>query len=210
MGLIAKDSGGTREPAPAGTHAAWCFGLIDLGTQVGDFNGERKVAHKAWLWWELADEKQADGKPFRIGGFYAVSLHEKSNLRKMLQSWRGRPFTPEELGAFDLRNVVGKPCLLTVTHEAGTDGKVRDKISAVTTLVKGMKPAPMTNPITVFDIDDWDAKVFESLPDFLKAMVAKSPEGRGKLGLGAAAPDPARGHADAPAYDGPGDDEIPY
>lgn len=34
MGLMAKSSGTPRTPAPAGTHVAVCFGLIDLGVQT--------------------------------------------------------------------------------------------------------------------------------------------------------------------------------
>lgn len=183
MALIARDSGGSsREPAPTGTHAAWCFGMIDLGTQTNQYEGQQKIAHKVWIWWELADEKQADGKPFRLGGFYSVSLHEKSSLRKMLQGWRGVPFTAEELDRFDLVTIVGKPCLVTVAHTI-KDGKIRDQIAAVTKLVKGMTIPPMSSQKVIFDIDNWDARVFDSLPDFLKSAIAASPEGKAKLGL---------------------------
>lgn len=182
MGLIAKDTGEAREPAPAGTHQAWCFGLIDLGTQTSNFKDGPKAAHKVWIWWLLANEVQTDGKPVTAGTFYSLGLNEKSNLRKMLQGWRGKPFTEEELAGFDLRNILGKPCLLTIAHTQ-KDNKVRDVITAVGPLMKNMKLEAMTAAKVIFDIDNWDAIVFDGLPDFLKRMIADSPEGKQRLGL---------------------------
>ena len=209
MGLIARDSGSNREPAPAGTHAAWCFGMIDLGTQTGQYEGRQRSTHKVWIWWELAEERQADGKPFRLGGFYSVSLHEKSSLRKMLQSWRGVPFTAEELDAFDLTTIVGKPCLVNVAHNKTPDGKVRDQIAAVTKLVKGMTIPPMAAQKTIFNIDEWDARIFDSLPDFLKSAIAKSPEGKAKLGLGGRQPGDDFDHDSGYGHD-EADEQIPF
>ena len=41
-----------------------------------------------------------DGKPFLVRRRYTASLHEKSALRKDLESWRGRAFTNVELDGF--------------------------------------------------------------------------------------------------------------
>ena len=59
----------------------------------------------------------ADGKPFLISRRYSLSLHEKSSLRRDLESWRGRAFTQEELRGFDLEVLIGVGCLVSVVHE---------------------------------------------------------------------------------------------
>lgn len=207
MGLIAKDNGGSREPAPAGTHQAWCFGTVDLGTQTGQFKEEVKQAHKVWIWWVLANEVQSDGKPVTCGTFFSVGLHEKSNLRKMLQGWRGKPFTEDELKGFDLRNIIGKPCLITISH-VGNGDRVQERITNVGPLMKGMKLEPMTHQRIEFDIDKWDAVVYDQLPDFLKKFISKSPEGRTRLGIGSGNRSP---QAESAGYD-PYDDseQIPF
>ena len=64
----------------------------------------------------------SDGRPFAISKRYTLSTHTKSTLRKDLESWRGRAFTPEEEEAFDVANVCGAYCLLNVTHNQGGDG----------------------------------------------------------------------------------------
>lgn len=182
MGLIARDKGG-REPAPAGTHLAVCFGLIDLGTQTESFQGKTKTAQKIWIWWELSQERTEDDKPVTVGSFYTASLGEKANLRAMLQSWRSRPFTPDELGGFKLRDIIGKPCMLTIIHEPKKSGGVIDRVKGVSNLPKGMpKPALQQQPV-VLDLDAFEPAVYEQLPNFLKDMIGKSPEGQ-KLGLG--------------------------
>lgn len=183
MGLVANEKA-SRTPAPAGTHLANCFGLIDLGTQTSNFNNEVKAAHKVWIWWELCHEKQDDGRPVTVGSFYSVSLHEKATLRAVLQAWRGKPFTPEELKAFQLRNVVGAPCMLTIVHEPKkAGGGVSDKVKAVSGLPKGMTREPVVTPTVVLDLDQFDRATFDGLPNFLKDTIGKSPEGRA-LGLG--------------------------
>ena len=60
--------------------------------------------------WELPGEEieiEGEMKPRAISETYTNSLGEKANLRKMLENWRGRAFTQEEMDGFDLRNVLG-------------------------------------------------------------------------------------------------------
>ena len=49
--------------------------------------------------------KKSDIIARTISATYTLSLGERSNLRKMLESWRSRAFTPEELQGFDLEKV---------------------------------------------------------------------------------------------------------
>lgn len=181
MGFNASDNGAARQIAPAGTHVATCFGMLDLGTQTDFVQGKSVTAHKVWIWWELSNEKDQEGKPIQIGAFFTLSLNERANLRKMLDSWRGRPFTSEELKGFDVSKIVGAACMLSVIHEQKQNG-IRDKIASVAAMPRGMTAPPLINPKTILNLDSFSQQVYDTLPKFLKDMIAKSPEGQ-KWGL---------------------------
>lgn len=173
------DNGGKEfEQPPIGNHVARCIGMIDLGTQQGDYQGKTTHARKIVLRWELPNELISEGewagKPFVVSQFYTASLSEKANLRKVLESWRGKPFTPEELMGFDSKNLLDKPCMLNVTH---TD-KGKAKVASVAQVPKGMAVPGRVNDLLYFSLEPTDYKgtVFDGLGQFFKDMIQKSPE----------------------------------
>ena len=108
MFLPQPTEGGNFEPAPAGTHVAICYRVIDLGTQESVYNGEKKSARKVLISWELPNEEKADGKPFVISATYTWSMHEKSTLRKTLEAWRGAaPPSPKRTSSHRPRSTSG-------------------------------------------------------------------------------------------------------
>lgn len=136
--MIVKRNGGNFTPAPAGTWAAVCVDIVDLGMVQG-FQG--KAQHKVKLVWQI-EEDRADGKPFQVQKRYTPSLHEKASLRKDLEAWRGRAFTEEELDGWDLDNVIGAGCLLCVVQVA-KNNETYANIQSLMKLPKSMKaPTP--------------------------------------------------------------------
>jgi hypothetical protein len=176
MGRFANTTGGGGDFAqpPQGNHAARCVGLIDLGTQRGEYQGKTTVRNQVMVRWELPDELMEDGKPFTVSKFYTNSLHEKSSLRADLIGWRGRDFTAEELQKFDLQSVLGAACLINVIH----NDKGKAKVTAVAKLPKGMSIAGAVNPLFAFWLDDFDAEQFSLLGKGLQAIIEQSPEYR--------------------------------
>lgn len=185
MGLVAADTSGTYTPAPAGSHVAICTRIIDIGTQTTPFKdestGEQKSSHQVILTWELSNEPMDDGRPFTISKYYTCSLHEKATLRQHLEAWRGRAFTQDELRGFHLKNILGKHCMLSVTHAPKQDGSVSARVSAVMSLPKGSTPPVQINDLVCFDIDNWDERVFSTLPDYLRKQIMQSVEAREKF-----------------------------
>lgn len=161
----------TFNPAPQGTHIARCVQMVDLGTQETPFGTKRQV----WLQWELPDEPMDDGRPFVIGKRYTASLTKKSNLRLDLEAWRGRAFTQDELKAFDLRKVLGAPCLVSVKH-VEKDGNVYANVASIAAAPKGMTVPEAMNPPLAFDIDEPDSEVFRLLPEWLQKAIQSSHE----------------------------------
>lgn len=206
--MIVKQSENNFVPCPAGTHAARCYAVIDLGTQTVTFNGKQKQQRKVRIGWELSGDKNADGKPYTIARTFTASLDDRGNLRGELEAWRGKPFTPEELENFDLSKLLGVQCMITVIHEPRKDGGkgVFDGVKSVTAMPKGMAAEPLVNPKVYLYLDKFDPAAFATLPDFLKKKILESPEGKAKAGhLPAPAAAPANGVTQAEA-----DGEIPF
>ena len=122
MALILTANETEFAPCPSGSHHATCIRIIDLGTQRIEYNGEVKTQPKILIPGEILsqndpDMQMSDGRPYIISRRYTASMHSKSQLANDLKSWRGRDFSPEERAGFDIRNVLGKTCLLSVSHE---------------------------------------------------------------------------------------------
>lgn len=140
MAIIAKETGGGKDfiPAPSGAHAAVCVDIVDLGVLEVTFGGKTKKQHKVYLAWQIGEDME-DGKPFTVRKRYTLSLHEKAGLRKDLESWRGRPFTPVELEGFDLEVLIGVPCMLSVLQEKKPGSNdIYANVKAIMRLPKGV------------------------------------------------------------------------
>lgn len=161
-------------PIPEGTHLGVCYLLVDLGVQYNEVfkNSSRKVL----LGWEIPGEtiETEEGTKNRtISNRYTASLNESSNLRRDLSAWRGRDFTEEELEEFNLRNIVGKSCLLNIIHKT-KNGKTFANIQSIMALPKGMQKAKATEQEIVFDLDESTVEEVEKLPKWIADTVKKS------------------------------------
>ena len=114
MALVAKEGESNFTPVPPGMHLARCYRVVDLGTQKSEYLGTIKHLPKVMLQFEVHGEDEAGkpivtakNEPMTISKTFTLSLAEKATLRKDLQTWRGREFTPEELRGFELKNVLG-------------------------------------------------------------------------------------------------------
>lgn len=137
MPIIAtKGDSKTYTPAPAGVHLAVCVDVVDKGWLEVTYAGKTKKQHKIVVAWQI-DELRDDAKRHVVYKRYTLSLNEKANLRKDLESWRGRPFTLEEEIGFDVEAVIGASCLLNVQHNPSGD-RVYANVMAVMPLHKGM------------------------------------------------------------------------
>jgi hypothetical protein len=172
MSLTVKASGsGEFEMTPEGTYIGRCIKVIDLGTQTTTGQYGTKQQKKLMIQWELLDEaKMKDGKPFSVSQFYTASLHEKSQLRKDLEAWRGKKFTTEELEGFDLNNVIGAYCMIQVVHSP--DGQYANVNAIMSTKEK---PTGI-NPLVVFDISNPEMEVFNAFSDKMKEKITSTPE----------------------------------
>lgn len=127
MPIIASQPASNFTPCPEGLHQAVCVDVVDLGLKSGAF-GEK---HKVELRWQTETEHEDTHRRFLLRKWYTLSLHEKANLRKDLEAWRGRKFTEAELQGFDLEKLINVNCQLQVIHNITDDGKVYDNVQAI-------------------------------------------------------------------------------
>lgn len=217
MSFYVEDKGGNFERCPSGMHLARCYRIVDLGTQKSEYMGQTKYLHKVMIGWEIhgSDENgqpllMKDGRPFGIFKNYTLSWSEKANLRLDLQSWRGKPFTQEEMRRFDLKNILGAWCMLNVIERDGQNGKTYSNINGVTPVPAIIKQNGLPQGVNVtemFNLQEPDMALYETFSDHLKAKISSSPEWQ-KL-TGNAAPAPATGAPAKASFDDV-DDDIPF
>jgi hypothetical protein len=198
------------ELVPAGTYSAVCYRVVGLGTfpvtgqYAKDDKGNQKYKPKVSIYFEI-DEKMSDGRPFMVFETFPFTMQPnepigsnevKSRLRKFLKSWlNGDPG-----GDFDLENLLGKPCLLSIIHNTNpSTQRTYANIGSVMPLPKGTSPLKPSNEVFAFDVREFDAEKFEKLSDWVKATIRQSKEYQRQFG---GAPDP-----DTPAAS---DDDIPF
>lgn len=197
MAIIAKSTGEStqRELIPAGTYVARCYSVVHLGHVTQKYMGEEKVVDLVRFTWELPTElkcfNQDKGmQPCAISKEMTFSLNEKSNLRAMLNAWRGKALTEEEAKAFDLAKLLGQPCMINLIHQPSKSNpeRVYERIAAVLPMMKGMSCPPQVNPSMEFSVLDFDRPKFESLPSFLQEMIVGSKEYQAMMKAPAPAP----------------------
>jgi hypothetical protein len=179
MSLTAKNAGGERILVPAGTHVARCYGIVDLGEQYSEKFGN--WSKKVLFQFELPADLMDDGRPLAISKKYTLSLNEKANLRKDLESWLGRPITAnEEKNGFGLGTMLGAPALLSVIHAPGSNGQEYANIAGIMTIPKGMTVPEASNPWCAYDIENGKDDIYAKLPDWVSNIIEQSKEFKGE------------------------------
>lgn len=162
----------------SGMHTAICYACVGLGTQRREFQGQTKSpeAHVK-LGFELCEPDDVNGDGSRMTIWtkdLLLNLSDKANLRKLLESWRNRPFTPEELQGFDIAKVVGHPCMLNIS--------INDKYANIVTINPLPKSLPKPDPgrkQVIYEIEHGPNEVFEMLPKWIKDTIYRSLEAEG-------------------------------
>lgn len=154
---------------------ARCFSVVAIGTQVSQ-NPLYKPQSQFIVTFEVPSETievNGEQRPMVIGQFlnaYFGRAEKPSNTRKFIESWRGKPFTDEEMKGFNTDKLVGAPCMLNVIHEQ-KNGKTREKIAGVSPLPKGMKLSPQFHKSVIYEIEMGRNDVFNALPEWVRKKI---------------------------------------
>ena len=184
MAINATTNGNTpRELIPTGNYIARCYKMIHIGTVEEIILGEKKVLNKVRIGWELPTElrvfnEEKGEQPLVIDKEFTLSLYEKSALRGVLKSWRGKDFTEEEAKCFDITKLLGVQCMINIIHKPSKRdaSKVYEEIAGITAVPKGITVPAQINSTFCLDYDNFDESKFNSLPDFIKQKMQTSME----------------------------------
>lgn len=178
----------TYTPAPAGTHMARCYQVIQLGTHDEEYMGKPIKSNKLTLRFELPMETKVfkedeEAKPISVSRDFTFSMGPKANLRKLVEGIIGTTLTDEEAYGFDVEKLAGMACLITIKHKTSLKtGKVRDEISGASPLMKGQVCPSQVNKTKILTFGSWSNEVFDSLPQFIKDKITSSDEYKSKTG----------------------------
>lgn len=173
-----KDEAKEFPQHPEGPVAAVCVDVVDLGLRPESFQGQPAVAKdKTALVFRTAETRE-DGKPWELSIELTTSLGKKSNMRRLLEAWRGKPYTDEETKkqGIPLDKLAGVPALLTVSHQVSAKGNTYAKIMAVGPLPKAM--AALTPSTSGYERQEFWAKKQAQYRAEFEAHAAKQPSGK--------------------------------
>lgn len=159
-------------PVEPGVYMAVCVGVIDLGEQYSE--KFKSYSNKVKFVWALPSETiEIDGKTEerQLSKEFTFSVSKKGGLRTFLESWNSKTYSDDEFAELDVFDQLGKPCQLQVVlNDTGEYSNVANLMP----LPKGM-PAPVSNTAFItWDMEAWDDKVFETLPEWTKEQIKKS------------------------------------
>lgn len=161
MSLTVSANGGDFELTPAGVYPAVCVAIADIGEQVNVQYGSK--SQRLCLGFEI----EVNGAKIIQWQEWTKSLHAKSKLRPMLESWRGKPFTKEEQDEFQLINLLKKACQVQVMHnEKGTWANITN----IMPKSEGQS-TDTENTAFTFDVEDPKQENFDLLPKYIQNKV---------------------------------------
>jgi len=189
MALTLSESQKSERKLPeAGATVGVLYSLVDLGHQKTNWDNQEKWTPKVRLTFELPDqtdefEVEENGKRTKVSKPMVVSIEqtrslgEKASLRKLLEQWRGQTFTAKELQAFSLKNLLGKPAMLTLIHKTSQQGRQYCAIAGASKLPKGLTaPSGTTNDQLYYEIEQGEAGSFGDMPTWLQDKIRASKE----------------------------------
>ena len=159
-------------PVEPGVYIAVCIGVIDLGEQYSE--KFKSYSNKVKFIWEIPSETvEVEGKqePRQLSKEFTISSSKKGHLRGFISSWNSKTYSDDEFLELDLFDQIGLACQLNVVLNETGEYSIVDNIMP---LPKGF-PAPVSTTAHVrWDMDAWDDKVFEALPEWIREQIKKS------------------------------------
>jgi hypothetical protein len=180
MALKAPSGNNTsRQIAPEGAFVARCYQIVDLGTtmQTGQFPGKKR---KVQFIFELPTETHAfeeggEEKPFYARSIYNLSMNEKAVLRRDIESWAGKKMTNGVAEDFDIFTLIGRPCMVNLTHVVKGDITYAN-IIGISPVPKGLVCPPAFNAPLCYNTEEHDDTIFAQLPEFIQDKMKMSDE----------------------------------
>lgn len=174
--------------------------VLDLGLQTQQpYQGQEKPnVHMVDLTYELTTEflldedgNEDETKPRWISEqlpFYSLEIERAKSTQ------RYNAIDPKGKAGGDFTELTGMPCVVTLNqYKTKATGILRNGVSAVTPVMKGMPVADLVNDPKIFVLDNPDLDVLRSLPAWLQDKIKGNLEFKGSALEEALANAPAGG-----------------
>jgi len=112
--LIVKQETREYEKIKPGLINAICVGVWNIGKQKIEFQGEVKFKTQVIIGFEVQQRHSEKDEPMLQLSKFNMSLHPKSNLAPMIESWFSKKLTDSERYNYDLKQIIGKKCTLNL------------------------------------------------------------------------------------------------
>ena len=166
-------------PIPGGTYLGICVYSIEVGEQLCEFKDKGKsYNNQVMLGFEVCGVTvEIDGKqePRVLGRTFNIAKSKNAGLRKFIGAWEAKELSDDEFLDIDTNDYVGRPAFLTVVlNETGEYSNI-ENIAPLPTGLPISVPEPLS-PLIRFNMDPWDQKAFDTLPEWAQEKVKKSTE----------------------------------
>ncbi len=221
MPTIAPKQSSNYEQIKAGTHIARLYQILHIGTQDVEWQGQIKQQYKIRLSFEFPNQTKVfkegePAKPMVLSQEYTLSMGEKANLRKIVEGMIGTSLQEKEAESFDLEDLLGKACLVSVKHKE-SKGKMYANIATTAPLMEGQVAPAQVNESRVIGFVNWNQEVFDKLPKFIQEKIQTSPEYQSKFAPSNLSDDEKNElarmreeHGNPPKIEYPADGDIPF
>jgi hypothetical protein len=154
--------------------------IIDLGSQIDKFSGDEGRPKVEFIW-ELPNQlhvfnEDRGEQPLIVTRKYGNTLGRGSAMKEAIESMTGQKIDKD----FELDSLLGELCLINITLEAveGDPDLKNVQIQSLSPLTKDLakKKYPEYNDQFVFDLDNFNQEIYDSLPEWKQEQIAKSPE----------------------------------
>jgi hypothetical protein len=162
-------SSASFEALPVGMHIAVLYGIVDLGTQEVEFQGEHKIKRKMYMLFEPIKYPERT-----VAKKYTLSNHKKASLMNDLNAWIGSLGTSNN---FNIYSLIGRTALLNLVNTE-FNGKTYQKIANICPPIDGETKVKPQHEIIRYSIKShgFESDRFNGLPEWIKNQIECSHE----------------------------------
>jgi len=170
------------EICPKGTYLARIYQVIDLGTQETEYKGVESLNRKFKIDFELPTKKaifnpEKGEQPFPLSDIinYRITISDSTNKAKLNSIIEACGMEAKK--GFNIFDLLGKTCMISVDHYTANNGKTYANISNYSGVadlidVNDKKFAPINKQIEFYlDPEYFDGKIFNNLPKWVKEKI---------------------------------------
>lgn len=194
-----KEKNPNLELVPQGMHPAIIYGVINVGTQDGEYQGRATASNKLKLVIEIPGHRQLYWKEdtvptpsAMIMDFnYSVSKNKKSGKKSklllLIESLFG-PLQESQYLSFDISQLAGLKVFANVVHYYKQNGDLGAKIDSIAQLNPGLVNPDsliLTNEKLIYSVQmGYENLSFAKLPFFYRSLIKESHEGKKHMAAG--------------------------